>query len=65
MKTSDERLVIDPFQRDMRAKILRGDFKLGESLTPERQLTKKLGLGLALVRDALNSLAEEGLLTRA
>jgi GntR family transcriptional regulator, transcriptional repressor for pyruvate dehydrogenase complex len=48
--------------KELNAMILRGDFKPGESLPPQKELAAQLGVGISTVREAVQGLVAMGLL---
>jgi len=51
--------------RELRARIIRGDYAPGGFLPSERNLTREFGVGRAYIRNALAILAREGLVVRS
>lgn len=51
-------------ERYIRNAIASGRWSPGEALTPERQLLSELGISRTTLRDALNALANEGIIVR-
>lgn len=51
-------------ERRLRNSILKGKWQPGEKLPPEREILKKFNISRTTLRDALNALANEGMLER-
>ena len=57
------RSVVDAAYEQLAAQILDGGLMVGAELPPERRLTEELGVNRQAVREALQRLAQDGLVT--